>query len=1146
METVKSPSIILGLLSIVIGVSILFGWYLDIISLIQIMPGVAISDPLSGINFIAAGFTLCILGTNNTRAQKIIQLIFGIYLSVVSLIIILQTIYHISPGFDEKLFYIIMPQPFIPMKSMTINVAVNWLLIGFIFIMSASIRKKTPYMIMHLLTVIALMIAIIGFINYGNSFDLLYGWSKYLIMPFHTSVGMAIICIGLLGCWGQNKFYHTFYAGQEDRKILIFSGSLLIQVAITAGVIGFTINAQESEKFLKSSFDQALALKSAVFKEELKSAIDENNDFMKFPNIIEYFQTFPNVVDQTTDEITRLFQSQNIYAWRFLGPQGDVFLEQGHFKKGDGFSFPLKSQSGQLDGSALLVWSDGWYLSMQKDVIFGGQKIGSIIVEKSMKVLDRILLQERELGKTEEKILCALDKDLQYRCFSSSLNERAATIRDAHKIGKNNPISRAIDGEIGLELIEDGLRGHMIAAFRPIEYFGLGLVMKIELDEIYQNMYSQLKISIPMVLWFIIFSIVLLSWQVIPLVRRVILSEKDAIQNARLLSESEVRLRAIVGNIGEAILIVDEEEHIESLNEKALEIFGYTETQIVGQKIDILFCDESKKNTTPFFEKNISRAQWVEIESLRKNGSIFSAEFHVSEIKVRQKRIYVVILRDISERKRTENRIQESENRFRSSFDFAPIGMALISVDGLWVQVNQALCQIVGYGEKELLHTDFYHMTHADDLVYSREILDPVFQSSLKTTMLEKRYIHKNGHIVWVYLNVFMMNDDSGKPLYLIAQIQDITARKMVEEELKSANKQLKNKFDEMGLYNQEARLLSEMSRTLQSCLTVDEAYAPISSFSQQLMPHTSGILYFSQSLNHYMEPLAKWGKPLQPDDIFLSKDCWALRRGQIHHIDPTCPHIPCSHIHVVGKNISHMCIPMMAQGETIGLFYLEFLHDAQVALHQHPYFPPQDALKNMAQTIADQIALALSNIRLRETLQHQSIHDVLTGLFNRRYLEEFMRLEFLKASRKENVFSVIMLDVDHFKRFNDTFGHDAGDFVLQEIANVLQKNIRESDIACRLGGEEFILLLPDTGPEIAIQRAENIRQAIKKLTLRHAGRVLDPLSVSLGIALYPQHGSTSQLLLEAADQALYAAKKNGRDRLVMYYADQNQEEADT
>lgn len=1145
METVKSPSIILGLLSIIIGISILFGWYLEIISLIQIMPGVAISDPLSGINFMATGFTLCVLGTQNGRAQKIIQLVFGIYLSVVALIILLQSMYHISPGFDEKLFYIFMPQPFILMKSMSINIAINWLLIGVMFIMSACVREKIPYMIMHLLSVIALMVAIVGFINYGNSFELLYGWSKYLTMPFHTSVGMVIVCIGLLGHWGQNKFYHTFYAGQEDRKILIFSGALLIQVAITAGVIGFTINAQESEKFLKSSFDQALALKSAVFKEELKSALDESDDFIKFPNIVEYFQTFPNVVGQTTDEITRLFQSQNIYAWRFLGPQGDVFLEQGHFKKGDGFSFPLKSRSGELDPGTLLIWSDGWHLSMQKDVIVGGQKIGSIIVEKSMKVLDRILLQEQELGETEEKILCAPDGPFQYRCFSSSFTERSATIRDARKMGQNHPISRAVHGEKGLTLIQDGLHGDMIAAFRPVDDFGLGLVMKIELDEVYQNMYSQLKISIPMILWFIIFSIVLLSWQVIPLVRRVILSEKDAIQNARLLSESEVRLRAIVGNIGEAILIVDEEGHIESLNEKAFEIFGYTEAEIIGQKIETLFCDDPKNTAFPFFEKNVSRAQWIEIQSVRKSGAIFSAEFHVSEIKIRQKRIYVVILRDISERKSTENRIKESENRFRSSFDFAPIGMALISVDGLWIQVNQALCQIVGYGEKELLHTDFYHMTHADDLAYSREILDPVFKSSLKTTMLEKRYIHKNGHIVWVYLNVFMMNDDSGKPLYLIAQIQDITARKMVEEELKSANKQLKNRFDEMGLYNQEARLLSEMSRTLQSCLTVEEAYGPISSFCQQLMPHASGILYFSQSLNHYMEPLAKWGNPLQTDDIFLSKDCWALRRGQIHYVDPKCPHIPCAHIHIMGENISHMCIPMMAQGETIGLFYLEFLHDEQALTNQHPHMSTQDALKNLAQTIADQIALALSNIRLRETLQHQSIHDVLTGLFNRRYLEEFMRLEFLKASRKENVFSIIMLDVDHFKRFNDTFGHDAGDFVLQEIASVLHKNIRESDIACRLGGEEFVLLLPEAGPEIAIQRAENIRQAIKKLTLRHAGRILDPLSISLGIALYPQHGSTPQLLLEAADQALYLAKKNGRDRLVMYHADMDQGESD-
>lgn len=276
------------------------------------------------------------------------------------------------------------------------------------------------------------------------------------------------------------------------------------------------------------------------------------------------------------------------------------------------------------------------------------------------------------------------------------------------------------------------------------------------------------------------------------------------------------------------------------------------------------------------------------------------------------------------------------------------------------------------------------------------------------------------------------------------------------------------------------------------------------------------------------MEPIATWGQPAQSDNIMSTKDCWALRRGQIHVVDNINSQIFCSHVQdVIDKISGHLCIPMMAQGETIGLMYLEFSKSGTPSLID-------ESIRVLATTLADHISLSLSNIKLRETLQHQSMHDPLTGLYNRRYLEEFMRLEFLRASRKDTTLAVVMLDIDFFKRFNDTFGHEAGDLVLQEIAGVLLKNVRESDIACRLGGEEFLLLLPETSVEVASERAESIRQAVRALKLFHGGKSLGDLSISVGVSFYPQHGQTSQQLMDAADQALYEAKNQGRDRVII------------
>lgn len=191
-------------------------------------------------------------------------------------------------------------------------------------------------------------------------------------------------------------------------------------------------------------------------------------------------------------------------------------------------------------------------------------------------------------------------------------------------------------------------------------------------------------------------------------------------------------------------------------------------------------------------------------------------------------------------------------------------------------------------------------------------------------------------------------------------------------------------------------------------------------------------------------------------------------------------------------------------------------------------------AKRNLAITVAEHIALALANMKLHETIQYQSVRDPLTGLFNRRYLEESVEREFARAERQQQALSIIMLDVDYFKRFNDTFGHNAGDMVLRELGTFLHKQIRNSDIACRYGGEEIMLLLPEASTDVAKSRAETIREGVKHILVGHHSQVFDALTVSLGVATFPEHGKTPETLIAAADAALYRAKKEGRDRVVL------------
>jgi len=218
----------------------------------------------------------------------------------------------------------------------------------------------------------------------------------------------------------------------------------------------------------------------------------------------------------------------------------------------------------------------------------------------------------------------------------------------------------------------------------------------------------------------------------------------------------------------------------------------------------------------------------------------------------------------------------------------------------------------------------------------------------------------------------------------------------------------------------------------------------------------------------------------------------------------------------------------MIAHGEILGLLHL------RLSLQAPSGARPSDLAEfpSLAASIAEQLALAVANMNLREALRAQSIRDSLTGWFNRRYMEETLGREISRAARNRRPLAIIMLDVDNFKQFNDTFGHEAGDLALQNLCETLKSHVRNEDVACRLGGDEFVIVLPDTSAELAGQRAEELRSAVAHLDIQYQGRLLEPMALSFGIATFPENGRTLKDLLRASDNALFRAKDEGRDRV--------------
>jgi len=272
---------------------------------------------------------------------------------------------------------------------------------------------------------------------------------------------------------------------------------------------------------------------------------------------------------------------------------------------------------------------------------------------------------------------------------------------------------------------------------------------------------------------------------------------------------------------------------------------------------------------------------------------------------------------------------------------------------------------------------------------------------------------------------------------------------------------------------------------------------------------------------------VARWGTEEFVESFFSLDDCWALRRGRIHEVLDPQEGLMCSHFSHPPQG-GYFCLPLTVQGETVGVLSLI---DNNIPKGEHP-----PGLKQLAVTVGETIKLSLSNLKLRDELRHQAIHDPLTDLFNRRYLDETLPRELDRAQRLSAPLCIVMLDIDGFKKFNDSFGHGPGDSLLRDFSKVLREHLRKSDISCRYGGDEFLLVMPDSSIADTQQRVGQIRSLLKGLQKKHLGtQSLDLITISAGIAFMPEHGTTEKELLRAADEALYSAKKDGRDRIAIY-----------
>lgn len=479
------------------------------------------------------------------------------------------------------------------------------------------------------------------------------------------------------------------------------------------------------------------------------------------------------------------------------------------------------------------------------------------------------------------------------------------------------------------------------------------------------------------------------------------------------------------------------------------------------------------------------------------------------------KRPYEVLFQNL---KQSEQILRTERDNAQMYLDIAGVMLVALDRKGKVTLINKKGVEILGYTEQELLGKHWFPLAIPAP---ERSRIEGIFQQIMagdmqSTEYIENRIVTKQGNERIIGWHNAFIRDRNQHIIGTLSSGEDLTERKRIEHDLWLAMEAQKQRAFEFEVLNQ-------MNKSLQICHAEEEAYPIIADVCQKILPSSAGALCLLQ--DSQLSVAASWGETIPARTSFDAEDCLALQHYHTHNQSPvfSCHDQACAQI-LFPTNTYQRCLVLNSPQGILGILHLSCISA------EHDDVSQKEAT---VIRIAEQYALSLANLRLREQLKIEAIRDPLTDLYNRRYMEVSLTREWARAERHGHPVAIIMLDIDHFKNFNDTYGHDVGDIVLKELAALLKRHVRTEDIACRYGGEEFLLILPEVRLEVAKYRAEELRVLVHELHITYQGSLLS-VTISVGIAVFPQHGHNLKEVIHKADAALYQAKKAGRDRVVV------------
>jgi diguanylate cyclase (GGDEF)-like protein/PAS domain S-box-containing protein len=607
------------------------------------------------------------------------------------------------------------------------------------------------------------------------------------------------------------------------------------------------------------------------------------------------------------------------------------------------------------------------------------------------------------------------------------------------------------------------------------------------------------------------------------------ITERNQVEVA--LREAEIKYRTFVEHMPAIIYVdlADESRKTIYISSHVQEMLGYSpEDWITKPDLcnDIVHPEDSKRMWKALQESEAYGRFACDYRYIAKDGRVVWVHDEAVLLKneALEPSVWQGVMLDVTLQKEAEEALRQSEERFKL--------MAWATTDAVWdwdLQTNQiwwgeGLQKIFHYSSDMTQSNPEWRLNHIhpEDRAKVERVINQTLQGGIEFWSKEYRFQRIDGTYADIMDRGYVIRNEAGKTTRMIGAMMDITERKYMESALLKSNETMGQVLNELQQSNRDTSLLNKLSHLLQGCRSAQEAYGMIAELSKELFPRTAGAIYLLNAERTQVGALASWGELSPASNTFTPDNCKALRRGLTRPLNEDQLGTCCLHF-AQAPGLTY-CLPIQVHGEILGIFHLQSTSEEYLTKNK----------RQLAYRVIEQSEMALSNLKLRDALLEQSIRDPLTELYNRRYMEESLNQQLSRVTRQLHPLGLIMIDIDHFKNFNDAHGHAAGDALLRELGRLLQSHIRGEDVACRYGGEEFLLIMPDASLEAAHQRAQQIQQEAKRLRVQDDGQSLVGITLSLGVAIYPEHGRSIDSVLRAADAALYRSKQEGRDRVAV------------